>query len=60
MKKYRAILKKVYPTKIETITEFDFCEDDNEDALNHLNRLVEDAKKKFDVDVFCVYLEEIR
>lgn len=60
MKKYRAILKKVYSTKVEIITEFEYMEDDNEDAVNHLNRLIDDAKKKFDVDVFVVYLEEIR
>lgn len=60
MKNYRATLKKVYSNKVEIVSEFDFMEDSNEEAIEHLNKLVFEAKEKFDVDVFVVYLEEIR
>ena len=60
MKKYRATLKKVYKKDVEVISEFDFFEDDNEDAIAHLNRIIDNAKEKFGVEMFVVYLEEVK
>lgn len=60
MKLYRVTLKKIYGNGVEKVSELDFYEDDKEDAIAHVNRIIDEAKKRFNVDMVCIYLEEVK
>lgn len=59
MRKYLAILKKNYE-KESIVSEFFFVADDDEVAVEHINNLISRAKKEFDVEIICIFLEEVR
>lgn len=60
MNKYLAILKKNYKKGVSTVSELFFMADGVDEAKNHVDNLISEAKAVFGVEMICVFLEEVR